>query len=215
MEELKKKFLYLTNLLTSSFNQKNIVFLLLGLFLVGLGVLVYRIDLFSSRDTVEVLNSTTESQNNDQEIVVEISGAVEKSGVYKLKNGSRIDDLLISAGGISATADRDWIEKNINRAAKLIDGQKLYIYHSKELSAKNTSSIKLDQEILGSSNQNVSNLVNINVASQSELEKLVGIGPILAQKIIEQRPYSTLEELVNKKIIPQKTYEKIRFDISL
>ena len=68
---------------------------LIGLILVGFGVLAYKIDLFSSGDKVEVLTSTTEVQDSDKEIVVEISGAVTKAGVYKMKMGDRIDDLLI------------------------------------------------------------------------------------------------------------------------
>lgn len=197
-------------------NSKLLVFSLVGLILIGFGVLAYKIDIFSSGDKVEILNSTTESQNDSQEIVVEISGAVEKTGVYKLVNGSRVDDLLITAGGLSVDADRDWVTKNINRASKLIDGQKIYIYSQSEVtSAKNAGTIKLDQEVLGVSNQNISNLININTASQSELEKLVGIGPVYAQKMIEHRPYSNTEELVTKKIIPQKTFQKIQNEISV
>lgn len=208
MEQLKKKFLYLTN-------SSILLYSLLGLILISFGVLAYKIDIFSSEDKVEVLNSATEANNITAEIVVEISGAVEKTGVYKLKTGARIDDLLISAGGLSATADRDWVEKNVNRAAKLLDGQKLYIYHSGEVSAKSSGGIKLDQGVLGVSNQNISDLVNINTASQSELEKLVGIGPVYAQKIIEQRPYSTIEELVSKGAISQKVLEKIKNAITV
>lgn len=214
MERLKKKYLSLVNLLTSSSNL--VILFLLGLILIGFGVLAYKIDLFSSGDVVEVLTPTTEPQNTNQEIVVEISGAVEKAGVYKLPNGSRIDDLLISAGGLSIDADRDWVTKNINRAAKIIDGQKIYIYSQSEvISANQSGGIKLDQPVLGVNNQNQINLVNINTASQSELEKLVGIGPVYAQKMIEGRNYSNLEELVTRKIIPQKTYEKIKNDISV
>jgi competence protein ComEA len=68
---------------------------------------------------------------------------------------------------------------------------------------------------LGDTSQNFSNLTNINTASQSELEKLTGIGPVYAQSVIEHRPYSNTQELVSKKIIPQKTYEKIKSEISL
>lgn len=200
-------------------NSKLLVFSLVGLILIGFGVLAYKIDIFSSGDTVEVLPASPSDGSqggNGLEITVEAAGAVLKPDVYKLKNGSRIDDLLISAGGISSDADRDWVTKNINRASKLIDGQKIYIYSQSEVtSAKNTSSIKLDQGVLGVSNQNISNLININTASQSELEKLVGIGPVYAQKMIEHRPYSDVQELVTKKIIPQKTFQKIQNEISV
>ena len=61
----------------------------------------------------------------------------------------------------------------------------------------------------------ISGLININTASQSELEKLTGIGPVYAQKMIEHRPYSTKEELVSKGVISQKVLEKIKESISL
>lgn len=222
MDKLKKKYLYLTSLLTSSsdsrgyFLQKLTILFLVGFILIGFGVLAYKTDIFQSGDKVEVLNSATEVQNDNSEIVVEISGSVEKPGVYKMRMGDRIDNLLIVAGGLSVDADRGWVEKNINRASRLIDGQKIYVYSQSEIeSAKESGGIKLDQDVLGVNNQNSSNLVSINTANQLELEKLNGIGPVLAQKVIEHRPYSTVEELVTKKVIPQKTYEKIKNEISL
>jgi len=192
-------------------NQKLIIFLLLGLILIGFGVLFYKTDIFSSNDKVEVLNNVTEPQDDKSEIVVEIAGAVIKPGVYKLSFGSRIDDLLIISGGLSQDANRSWVEKNINRAAKLIDGQKLYIYHSDEISAKDSGGIKLDQGVLGI---NDGGHININTSSQKELESLVGIGPVYAQNIIEHRPYSTLEELVTKGVVSQKVFDKIKNEIT-
>lgn len=216
MDRLKKKYLYLINLLTSWSNQKLIIFLLLGLILIGLGVLAYKTDIFRSEDKVEVLNGATELQNNTAEIQVEIAGAVQNAGVYKMKNGDRIDDLLIISGGLAVDADRGWVEKNINRASKLNDGQKIYIYSQSEIeSAKESGGIKLDQDVLGVNSQILSELININTSSQSELEKLIGIGPVYAQKIIEQRPYSDLQELVSRGVISQKTFDKIKNEISL
>jgi len=192
-------------------NQKLIIFFLLGLILIGFGVLLYKTDIFSPGDKVEVLNNVTEPQDNNSEVVVEIAGAVIKPGVYKLPFGSRIDDLLIISGGLSQDASRNWVEKNINRAAKLIDGQKIYIYHSDEISAKDSGGIKLDQGVLGADN---GGLVNINTSDQKDLESLVGIGPVYAQNIIEHRPYSNLEELVSKGAISQKVFDKIKNDIT-
>lgn len=209
MDKLKKKYLYLTNLLTSSSNL--FVILLLGLILIGFGALAYKTNIFSSGDKVEVLSSTTEPQSTNQELVVEISGSIQKPGVYKMKTGDRVEDLMVISGGLSADADRDWVDKNINRASKLIDGQKYYIYSQSEVeSAKESGGIKLYQEVLGTNGENLSNLVNINTASQSELEKLNGIGPVYAINIIEHRPYSNIDELVKKGAISQKVLEKIK-----
>ena len=216
MENLKSKSLSLANLLTSSSSQKLIIFLLTGLILIGFGVLSYKTSIFSSGDKVEVLNSVTDDQNNTSEIVVEISGAIEKPGVYKMKSGGRVDDLLIVAGGLSVDADRDWVTKNINRASKLIDGQKLYIYSQSEVaSAKTSGGIKLDQGVLGAETVNSSGLVNINTASLTELDKLPEIGQERGKSIIEHRPYSNVQELVTKGAIGQKILEKIRSSISL
>jgi len=200
-------------------NSKLLVISLTGLILIGSGVLVYKTGWNFTGDKVEVLNSTTENNNagpdSHQDIVVEISGSVEKAGVYKLQDGARMNDLIIAAGGISADSDRDWIEKNVNKAAKLRDGQKLYIYHLGEVSAKTSDGIKLDQEVLGSFSDSNETTVNINTSSQLELEKLNGIGPVYATNIIEHRPYSTAEELVSKGAISKKIFEKIKGEITI
>ena len=205
------------NLPAGKAGNKLVIFCLLGLILIGFGVLSFKTNIFfPSGDSVEVLNATTEPQNSNQELVVEISGSVEKPGVYKLPINSRIDDLLIISGGLSIGADRDWVNKNINRAARLIDGQKLYIYSQLEVKSAKKTGGSLDGKVLGSiAGSDPASSININTASQKELESLVGIGPVYAQKIIEQRPYSTLEELVSRKIIPQKTYESIKNEISV
>jgi len=216
VEQLEKKSLSLVSLLTSLYSQKLIIFILLGLILIGFGVLAYKTNTFSSGDKVEVISSTTAPQGTGSDIVVEISGSIEKPGVYKMKNGDRIDDLLITAGGLSVDADRDWVTKNINRASKLSDGQKIYIYSQTEVaSANKNGGIKLDQQVLGSERSDLSGNININTASQSELEKLNGIGPVYASNIIEHRPYSDVQELVSKEAISQKVLEKIKNAITV
>lgn len=212
MAELKKRFTSQIDLLISLFPEKTIVIVLLGLILIGFGVLLFKIGVFDSKDKIEILETATNDQNISSEIVVEITGSVEKPGVYKMTSGARIEDLLIVSGGLSAVADREWVSKNINRASRLSDGQKIYIYSQSEvLSAKESDSIKVDQEVLGSNN---AKLININTASNKELESLIGIGPVLAQKIVEGRIYSSLDELVKKGILSQKTFNKIVNDIT-
>lgn len=190
-----------------------IFFILLGVFLVGLGLFYVKKEQEVISPAVEVLDNVTEPQ---KDIVVEIAGQVEKPGVYKLTDGSRIEDLLIKSGGISANADRIWLEKSLNRASKLVDGQKIYIPSVDEqtnvLSANNSGG---DQTISSISEGQGSGLVNINSATQKELESLNGIGPVYAQNIIEHRPYSSIEELVSKDVLGDYTYQKIKDDISV
>lgn len=195
-----------------------LAFLLMGAILVGAGVIYFKNTQGGKADEIEILESS-DSAKGQSEIVVEVSGAIEKPGVYEFSTGSRIEDLLIAAGGISAEADRVWVEKYINRAAKLTDGQKLYIprdqdygEQSDSLSARNDGNIKVDQDVLGAGTEN---LVNINLASQKSLEELPGIGPVYAQSIIEHRPYSSVEELLTKSALKKNVYEKIKDQVSV
>lgn len=179
-----------------------ILFFLIGIILIGLGLFLAKGGT-STSPKVEVLESTTEDEIGVSEVVVEVAGAVEIPGVYKLAKGARIEDVLIAAGGISANADRDWMEKSLNRAAKLIDGQKVYIPRQG----------LAPQSFSGEGYQNVSSewgsgAVNVNNASPKELESLWGIGPVTAQNIIEQRPYSSVEELRTRKILRKNVYER-------
>jgi len=127
---------------------------------------------------------------------------------YKLSDGSRIEDLLVLAGGVNQNADRVWMEKSLNRAAKLSDGQKVFIpsvdEQSSVLSANDGGTYQNVSSDFGSQG---SGFIDVNAATQKELS---GIGPVYAQKIIEYRPYSNIEEVLSKTKIPQKTFDKIK-----
>lgn len=193
----------------------HILVILLGLILVGSGLLFFKKSLDFSSTKVEILQSSSGSQEGI-EITAEISGAVMNPGVYKFSSNARIDDLLIAAGGFSSNADRVWSDKYLNRAAKLTDGQKVYILsvneHSNVLSAKNSGGYQTTSSNF-SSDSNL--LININTASVSELDSLPGIGPIYAQKITEYRPYSKTEDLVTSGAVTQTLYEKIKDRITV
>src|SRR3972149_6514743 len=106
-------------------NKVAVAVLLGGVVLLGAGIVLSRP--FVSQDKVEVLQSATEAREGPSEITVEIAGQVVSPGVYKFVQESRINDALAAAGGLTVDADRDWVEKNLNRAAKLSDGAKVYI----------------------------------------------------------------------------------------
>ncbi|HUC94380.1 MAG TPA: ComEA family DNA-binding protein [Candidatus Saccharimonadales bacterium] len=188
---------------------------IVGLTLTACGLFFSKSGLLSSPTKVEVLQATTSGQISG-EITVEIAGEVLSPGVYKLPRESRVDDLLVAAGGFSADADRGWTDKYLNRAAKLTDGQKVYIPPANqqidESSAKSSGGYKTVSSDFSSDSNN---LVNINTASSAELDSLPGIGPVYAQNIIEHRPYSTSEELVSKGAIKQSLYDKIKDKISV
>jgi len=163
----------------------------------------------SSEDIVFEANYASDKQNQIKTILVDIEGAVVKPGVYKLPQESRIQDAFVSAGGLSSQADREYIAKNFNLATKLTDGAKIYVPSIGEAvngaSALNTSS---EGVIIGT-------LININSASESQLDTLPGIGPVTAQKIIVGRPYGSVDELLNKKIVGAKVFGQIKDKISV
>jgi competence protein ComEA len=171
------------------------------------------IGLFSANnlgsDIVFEANSVKENQAEVKTILVDIEGAVVKPGVYKLPQESRIQDAFVAAGGLSAVADRDYIAKNFNLATRLTDGAKIYVPSIGE--AVNGSAV------LNASSEGVvaGSLLNVNSVSQASLEELPGIGPVTAQKIIAGRPYSSVDELLNKKIVGAKVFEQIKEKISV
>ena len=114
------------------------------------------------------------------EIIVHITGCVEKEGIVKLQEGARIADAIEEAGGTTLDANIN----NVNLAYKLKDGQKIYIPSNIEEDATVIS--QKDEGIVNDLNESQGK-ININTASQTELETLSGIGPSMALKIIEYR----------------------------
>lgn len=187
--------------------------LLLGLLLVGFGLFLFRSGVFEGTK-VEILEDSgggvrLSEDGEPRQVTVEIAGAVEKPGVYQLLASERVERLLIEAGGLSAEADREWVEKNLNRAAKLVDGQKIYVPRIGEVGSGGYGGVG-GGKIAGSSLA----LVNLNTASASELESLWGIGEARAKAIIDNRPYASSQELLSKKVVPQNVYDKIKNEIT-
>jgi competence protein ComEA len=143
--------------------------------------------------------------DNAQNIIaIDLSGAVNKAGVYKIAEGSRLEDIITAAGGFRADANQEYISKHLNLAQKVSDGMKLYIPFASE-------SAVLDEAISVSAGQK--GKLSINKASAPELEGLPGIGEVTASKIISGRPYQKIEDLLNKKIVSKSVYEKIKEQI--
>ncbi len=127
-------------------------------------------------------------------IVVYVGGAVRHPGLYTLPPGSRVYDAITAAGGLTGDANPD----AINPAARLSDGQRVWIPGTDE---------NVPMASHGAQ-------VNINQASQAELERLPGIGPATAQKIITYREahggFQTIEEIMEVPGIGPATFEQIR-----
>ncbi|MBI5356247.1 helix-hairpin-helix domain-containing protein [Candidatus Collierbacteria bacterium] len=189
---------------------------LLSLFLLltGLGTLA-GLALFSSENSrVEVIKDnrqwTMDGGESAKEMVVDVAGAVEKPGVYKLGQGARIVDALAAAGGLSGKADRDFLSKTINLSQLVTDGMKVYIKPIGEDKGSREAGSGSAGEIGG-----IGEIIYINSASREELETLWGVGQARAEAIIAGRPYSSVEELLTKKILPKNVVEKNRMKLNL
>ncbi len=139
----------------------------------------------------------------EKPVIVYITGAVPRPGVYALPKDARIQDAISAAGGFLAEADKS----QINLAALLEDGEKLEIPF-----------IAGGAPVLGTPGPTVvavtTELININTASAAELDTLPGIGPTLAQKIIEYRqqngPFINPEDIINVPGIGSGNFERFR-----
>lgn len=148
------------------------------------------------------------SQVDFNNVVMDVEGSVVKPGVYSLKQNARLQDGLIAAGGLSQVADRVWVAKNLNLAMKLSDGAKIYI------PALGESMVRLGAAA-GMAGGDSTASVNINSASAQDLDALSGIGSATAQKIIDNRPYNSIDDLVSKRAVSQKVFDKIKDQISV
>ena len=138
------------------------------------------------------------------QIVVDVDGAVAHPGLYKLPPDSRVQAALAAAGGLSPQADAH----RINRAAKLHDGQKLYVLSQGESTPPLAASsgqgcegqacTSAEGGVAGSDAEG-QGLVNINTANATQLTQLPGVGPAIAQKIIDYRtangPFTSVDDL--------------------
>lgn len=183
----------------------SLVFILLSIFL------LYKTG--QNQTSIEFFQdeSSSSAELSKKTIVVDMSGGVQTPGVYELPEGSRIADGIYAAGGLSRDADQLALEKGINQAQRLLDGAKVYI----PVKGKTQPSVNTIDAKAASGEVQSGGVISINSAAQASLESLPGIGPVTATKIIQGRPYMSLEELVSKKVVGQKTYEKLDGQISL
>ena len=153
-------------------------------------------------------------------VMVEVAGAVEKPGVYEMVLGARVVEALAKAGGMSGKADREWVSVNINQAAEIKDGGKIYIPKGGETPLRQgfegqATNIKEQTGVNLQTIKEISSKISVNTASQTELETLWGIGSVRALAIIANRPYGSMAEMQTKAKIPNNVMERNKDKISL
>ena len=153
-----------------------------------------------------------ETLEEKREIIIHITGAVKMQGIVMVKEGARISDVIDVAGGTTDEADLS----KINLAYMVQDGQKIYVPNiNDEVSLENITEDAGENVV--QSNDEKSSKVNINTASQTELETLNGIGPSTALKIINYREengdFEKIEDIKNVPGIGEAKFENLKDSI--
>jgi competence protein ComEA len=175
------------------------------------GVLLFSIFIFLTFSASRVSSHQIEQEIQSQEIgssqrkdaqccLVEVVGAVLHPGVYQVPKESRVQDAILVAGGFSKELDTVRLAKEVQLVKKIDDGEKI------ELPIK---SIVVENKVTNHSDQ-----VSINTATETELDTLPGVGEKTVQKIIEHRPYQSVDDFFTKLKFSENQQLKLRELIS-
>lgn len=190
-------------------------------------ILVYE-KFIKNKDFIEIntdLNIMQTEENvieeeSNRKIIIYITGEIQKEGVYELKENSRILDAIEIAGGLKEDANIE----DINLAQILEDESKIYIPNKKDENLKNDNEDKINNTSKNTTEttkkedittKNIQNTkININTATQTELETLPGIGPSIALKIVNYRKekgkFKNIEDVKNISGIGESKFNKIK-----
>lgn len=148
--------------------------------------------------------------NEPDMLVIEVVGAVRHPGVYRLVQGARVGDLIVAAGGYGARVDTVRAERELNQAALLHDGEQVRVPARDDADAGIASS---EQAGTGrAADPATDSLIDLNTATEAQLDALPGIGPVTIEKILASRDearFSAVEDLRTRELVGQKTYDKI------
>lgn len=217
--------------------KNNIVILVISfiLFLLSIFEFVYFYNNVNNKneliDSFENNSYELKDEVKAEKIIVDIKGEIKKPGVYNIKVGSRVNDLINEAGGLSKNANTRFI----NLSKKLEDGEVVVIYSNKEINnAKKNDKLEVTAPCVceevkndacyneNSTNNNTNNgskIVNINTASIQELTTLNGIGESKAKAIVSYRDkngkFKAIKDIMNVSGISETLFSKIKNNITV
>lgn len=223
--------------------RKQIVIGLLIVIIIGSigGFVIYKYQTLPKEKTIDTVKVQKIKKKKDEETIekveeymVDIKGEVNNPGIYKLKKGSRVIDVVGEAGGLTESADTSVI----NLSKKITDEMVIIIYSRQEV--ENWVATKQQEEYLQKKclleeegqvendacieektepeEKQPSTMVNINTATKEELMTLPGIGETKAEAIIsyrEKTPFQKIEDLKNVSGIGDSTFEEIKSNITV
>jgi len=203
----------------------------ISLIIIAFSITIFSFILYQKEQNEEKIEIIEEKINENsityknayKKIFVDVSGSVKKPGLYEATFGARLKNVIDLAGGLSEEADKFFFQRNFNLAKIVVDQEKIYVpstweiqngifvENSRTLDYIQSTEVNWQENTLEHSNKKI----NINQATIEELDSLPGIGKTTAQKIINNRPYQKVDELLTKKVVGKSTFEKIKNLISL
>jgi len=220
----KNKYILEGDFLSNFTKREQIVILIfVSVIMIGIGYEIFAkrdlevIKLDRNSEYIEMNDFNIENYEDNQvekkkeeetykKIIVHIDGEVVNPGVIELNEGARVIDAVNIAGGLTQYAD----EKRINLAKKLYDEEKIYIPKVGEDTFETDETYNSYTYDVNNSNQR---RININTASKEELQSLPGIGPALAERIIEYREkqkFISIDDIKKVSGIGDKKFEAIK-----
>jgi len=211
MEKLFKKYKWLKKYWLE-------ILLLLAAFLIAVVSIIMMSINNQSKDEEEIITNQTESQDSSlQNIYIDVSGEVLKPDVYKVKSGTRLKEIMDLAGGLSKNADDGFFNRNYNLSRILVDQEKIHVPSVWEVDNGYFIENRQTLDFITAVEKAKVNIeiINVNKGTIDELDTLPGIGKITAEKIINNRPYQSIDELLTKKVVNKGVFEKIKNLISI
>jgi len=221
-------------------NKKEILIFIIIILFIILIISIYFFKVYNSSyeyiESENILENLTETISDNiikeniiseidvESIIIHITGAITNPGIIELPINSRIADAVNTAGGFTTDANIN----SINLAYKLEDGQKIYIPYINDtanytinnyISYDSGNNVIIEDNSYSNNRYEDNELININTATQTELETIPGIGPSTALKIIEYRSqngkFNSIEELKNINGIGDSKFENIKNYITI
>lgn len=148
-------------------------------------------------------------------LYVHVAGSVERPGIYQVEEGARVAEAVQAAGGFTADAATE----SVNLARQVQDGEQIVVASSTVLDGGHAASGEMGGAVAPKESARADARVNINVATEAELQTISGIGPSKAKKIIAYREangsFKAVEDICKVSGIGAKTLESIRDQISV
>ncbi len=203
--------------------QKAVVFVIVSLIVLFIAYYILQkttnsetifLEIENESDSYTEIEETKEIEKDEEinQIAIHIIGAIKQQGIVKVNKGSRISDVIEAAGGITDDADLS----KINLAYMVEDGQKIYVPNINDKPEVENILEGAGENVIENGNQELGK-VNINTASQTELETLNGIGPSTALKIINYRKengeFKKVEDIKNVPGIGESKYDSLKDSI--